>query len=51
VSCIDDHFVTLEATLDLAAFIRRAELHSLDEFPLAVPFTVAACCPIWARIG
>jgi len=41
----------LEAPLDLATFIRRAELYSLDdEFPLAAPFTMVADGPIWALI-
>jgi cytochrome P450 len=50
-SCIEDHFAMLETTLGLATFIRRAEVCSLDdEFPLAVPFTLVADGPIWARI-
>jgi cytochrome P450 len=50
-SCLEGHFATLEATLGLATFIRRAEVCSLDdEFPLAVPFTTVADGPIWARI-
>ncbi len=50
-SCIGDHFAMLEATLGLATFIRRAEIHSLDEeFPVAAPFTMVADGPIWARI-
>ncbi|OSC41147.1 cytochrome P450 [Mycobacterium decipiens] len=50
-SCIGDHFAMLEATLGLATFIRRAEVHSLvNDFPLAAPLTVVAGGPIWARI-
>lgn len=50
-SCIGDHFAMLEATLGLATFVRRAEIHSLEpEFPLAVPFTMVAGGPIPARI-
>ena len=50
-ACIGDHFAMLEATLDLATFIRRAEVRSLDaDFPLAVPFTMVADGPIRARI-
>jgi cytochrome P450 len=50
-SCIGGHFAMLEATLCLATFIRRAEVCSLDdEFQLAVPFTMVADGPIWARI-
>ena len=49
--CLEGHFATLEATLGLATFIRRAEVCSLDDgFPLAVPFTTVADGPIWARI-
>jgi cytochrome P450 len=49
--CIGDHFAMLEATLDPATFIRRAELYSLDdEFLLAAPFTMVAGGPIWVRI-
>jgi hypothetical protein len=41
----------LEATSDLAMFIRRAELYSLDdEFPLAASLSMVARGPIWARI-
>jgi cytochrome P450 len=50
-ACIGDHFAMLEATLGLATFIRRAEVHSLTaDFPLAVPFTMVADGPIRARI-
>jgi cytochrome P450 len=50
-SCIGDHFAMLEATLALAAIIRRTEIHSLgDDFPLAVPFTMVAAAPIPARV-
>lgn len=42
-SCIGDHFAMLEATLALAAVIRRIEIQALDDdFPLAVPFTMVA---------
>ena len=41
----------LEATLALATIIRRADIWSLeDDFPLAVPFTMVAGGPIWARV-
>ncbi len=41
----------LAATLDLATFIRHAELYTLnDEFPLAASFTMVAGGPIWALI-
>jgi cytochrome P450 len=50
-SCIGDHFAMLEATLALAAIIRRFEISSLEEdFPLAVPFTMVAGGPIRARV-
>jgi cytochrome P450 len=50
-SCIGEHFAMLEATLGLAAVIRRVEIRSLDEdFPLAVPFTMVAGAPIRARV-
>lgn len=49
-SCIGDHFAMLEATLALAAIIRRVQIHSSDtDFPLAVPFTTVAAAPIYAR--
>jgi hypothetical protein len=42
----------LEATLGLATFIRRVEVHALGhDFPVAVPFTMVADGPIWARIN
>ncbi|MCW2653439.1 MAG: cytochrome [Mycobacterium sp.] len=51
-SCIGDHFAMLEATLGLATFIRRVEVHALGhDFPVAVPFTMVADGPIWARIN
>ncbi|MGO8850063.1 cytochrome P450 [Mycobacterium sp.] len=50
-SCIGDHFAMLEATLALATIVRRVDVHSLeDDFPLAVPFTMVAAAPIWARV-
>ena len=50
-SCIGDHFAMLEATLALATIIRRADIWSLEyDFPLAVPFTMVAGGPIWARV-
>jgi cytochrome P450 len=50
-SCIGDHFAMLEATLGLATITRRFEIESLeDDFPLAVPFTMVAASPIWARV-
>ena len=50
-SCIGDHFAMLEATLALASIVRRMDISSLeDDFPLAVPFTMVAGGPIWARI-
>jgi cytochrome P450 len=50
-SCIGDHFAMLEATLALATITRRFEIESLeDDFPLAVPFTMVAASPIWARV-
>ena len=50
-SCIGDHFAMLEATLALATIVRRAEIWSLeDDFPLAMPFTMVAAGPIWARV-
>jgi cytochrome P450 len=50
-SCIGDHFAMLEATLALATIVRRVDICSLeDDFPLAVPFTMVAGGPIWARV-
>jgi cytochrome P450 len=50
-SCVGEHFAMLEATLALATIVRRAKIHSLeDDFPLAVPFTMVAAGPIWARV-
>jgi len=50
-TCIADHFAMLEVTLALATIIRRAEICSLaDDFPLAVPITMVAGGPIWARV-
>jgi cytochrome P450 len=50
-SCIGDHFAMLEATLALASIVRRVDISSLeDDFPLAVPFTMVAGGPIWARV-
>ena len=50
-SCIGDHFAMLEATLGLATIVRHAEIQSLyADFPVAVPFTMVASAPIWARI-
>ncbi|MGO9151915.1 cytochrome P450 [Mycobacterium sp.] len=50
-SCIGDHFAMLELTLALATIVRRVEIHSLENgFPLAVPFTMVAAAPIWARV-
>jgi cytochrome P450 len=50
-SCIGDHFAMLEATLALATIIRRVDIWSLgDDFPVAVPFTMVAAGPIWARV-
>lgn len=50
-SCIGDHFAMLDATLALATFIRRAEVHSLeDDFPHAVHFTMVAGGPILAGV-
>jgi cytochrome P450 len=50
-SCIGDHFALLEATLAVATIIRRVDIRSLeDDFPLAVPFTMVAAAPIWARV-
>jgi cytochrome P450 len=50
-SCIGDHFAVLEATLAVATIIRRVDIRSLeDDFPLAVPFTMVAAAPIWARV-
>ena len=50
-SCIDDHFAMLEATLGLATIIRHNGFRSRHAyFPLAVPFTMVAAAPIWARI-
>ena len=50
-SCIGDHFAMLEATLALASIVRRMDISSLeDDFPFAVPFTMVAGGPIWARI-
>jgi hypothetical protein len=41
----------LEATLALATIIRRVEIHSqIEDFPLAVPFTMVAAAPILARL-
>ena len=51
-SCIGDHFAMLMTTLGLATFIRRAEVRSGDsDFPWAVPFTVVADGPVWARVN
>jgi cytochrome P450 len=50
-SCIGDHFAVLEATLAVATIIRRVDIRSVnDDFPLAVPFTMVAAAPIWARV-
>ncbi|MGX9791827.1 cytochrome P450 [Mycobacterium sp. MMS18-G62] len=50
-SCIGDHFAMLEATLALATIVRHADITSVDDdFPLAVPFTMVAGGPIWARV-
>jgi cytochrome P450 len=50
-SCVGEHFAMLEATLALATIVRRAKIHSLeDDFPLAVPLTMVAAAPIWARV-
>ena len=50
-SCIGDHFAMLESTLALASIVRRVDISSLeDDFPLAVPFTMVAGGPIWARV-
>lgn len=40
----------LEATSYMTVFMRRAELHSLeDEFPLATSLSMVARGPIWAH--
>jgi cytochrome P450 len=50
-SCIGDHFAMLEATLGLATIIRHTDFRSMHaHFPLAVPFTMVAAAPIWARV-
>jgi len=50
-SCIGDHFALLETTLALATIIRTAEVDSqMDDFPLAVPFTIVAGAPIPAQV-
>lgn len=49
--CVGDHFAMLEATLALATCVRSHEFSSLGtEFPLAVPFTMVAAEPIYARV-
>lgn len=49
--CIGDHFSMLEATLALATVIRSTEVTSSDpEFPLALPFFMAAAGPINATV-
>jgi cytochrome P450 len=51
-SCIGEHFAMLEATLALATLIRSTEIRSVDQdFPLAVPYTMVAAGPIWARVS
>jgi cytochrome P450 len=51
-TCIGDHFAMLEATLALATIIRRTEIRSLnDDFPVALPFTLAAAAPIRAQVN
>lgn len=51
-TCIGDHFAMLEATLALATIVRRTEVRSLnDDFPLALPFTLAAAEPIRAQVN
>jgi cytochrome P450 len=50
-SCIGDHFAMLEATLGLATIIRAGRVEALDgEFPLSLPFTLAADGPIRALV-
>lgn len=50
-SCVGDHFAMLEATLGLAAIVRRVLIESRDgDFPLALPFTMTAGGPIPARV-
>jgi cytochrome P450 len=50
-SCIGDHFAMLEATLGLATIIRTGRVEALDsEFPLSLPFTLAADGPIRAHV-
>ena len=50
-SCVGDHFAMLEATLGLATIIRTCEITACDDnFPLALPFTMTAAGPIWARV-
>jgi cytochrome P450 len=50
-SCIGDHFAMLEATLALATIIRRTESHSRnDDFPVPLPFTMAAAAPVLAQV-
>jgi cytochrome P450 len=48
--CIGDRFALLEATLDLATLIRRAEPYAPDEISLAALFTIVAGGPMWVRI-
>lgn len=49
--CVGDHFAMLEAALALATCVRHCEITSLSTgFPLAVPFTMVAAEPIYARV-
>ncbi len=51
-TCIGDHFAMLEATLALATIIRRTEIRPLrDDFPVALPFTMAAAGPVYAQVN
>jgi hypothetical protein len=45
-----DHFAMLEATR-VGDHCSKVDIHSLEDgFPLAVPFTMVAAGPIWARV-
>lgn len=49
--CVADHFAMLESTLAIATLVRHREISSRStEFPLAVPFTMVAAEPIYARV-
>jgi cytochrome P450 len=49
--CIGEHFALAEATIGLAALVRRFEVEAVhDDLPLEVPFTLTVAGPIPARV-